>query len=124
MLAGLLAAAVLAVDPSPPAIPTPTSGSAGELITAVCAGVAAIIVAVGTVQGLRRRRAAEAELAAPDPESSPVRMRERLTAAETRIAEHDRRLGDIEERQTLSRAVDVAIEAQASPAARRRRSPS
>lgn len=95
MLLGLLAAAVVAGEPTPPAVPT---GTPGELITAVCAGIAAIIVAVGTVQGLRRRRAAEAELAVVDPESSPSRMRERLTGAETRLAEHDRRLSALEGR--------------------------
>lgn len=97
MLLGLLAAAVAVGEPTPPAVPVPT-GTPGELITAVCAGIAAIIVAVGTVQGLRRRRAAEAELAVVDPESSPSRMRERLTGAETRLAEHDRRLSAIEGR--------------------------
>jgi hypothetical protein len=38
-----------------------------------------------TTAGLRRRRAAEAELAVPDPENSTTRLRERLKSAEERL---------------------------------------
>lgn len=119
--------------------PVTSTSPTAQVITAAAAGVAGLITAVATTAGLRRRRAAEAELAVPDPENSTTRLRERLKAAEerldayrehglpdrltkteVRVEEHERRLTDLEERMTLHRAADIAYEAEAAPRRRRR----
>lgn len=84
--------------------PTTASGphsDVGFIISAVCAGVASI---VGSVALIGRRKAQA------DPENSPVRLRERLTAEETHNREQDRRITDIEEEVRLLRVQQVADE--------------
>jgi hypothetical protein len=131
----MLAALLLAADP---AVTTPDSPVA-EIITVSAAGVAAVITALAGWAGVKRRRAADAELATPDPENSITRLRERLTTleawaqdardlklgdrttkTEARLDEQARRIGDLEEQMSLRRAADVVFEAEQAPRRRRR----
>lgn len=115
--------AVLAAD-APTSSPLPASSPTAELVTVTLAGVAAIITAAAGFNNLRRRRQAELDLdpaPAVDLEDRPSRIRERLTALETRVGIHDHLLEDVQEQLRLRRAVDVATESDAAPHARRRR---
>lgn len=138
-----LAAHLLLLAASDPVIPSETvSSPVAQIIAATTAGIAAAITALGGVISLRRRRRAqEVELTTPDVENTPTRLRERLVAvesrldayrehdlpdrvtrAESRIAEQARRITDLEEKMDLHRAADIVIEGDLAP--RRRRRPS
>lgn len=116
----LLIAGLAADTPVPVSSTSPTA----ELITVTLAGMAAIITAAAGFAGLRRRRQAEADavpLPAPaDLEDRPSRIRERLTALETRATITDRELADVKEQLQLRRAIDVVTESDAAPHRRKR----
>lgn len=117
-------AGVIGLVADAPVPPAPASSPVAELVTVTCAGVAAIIVALGGYGSMRKRRQAEAD-AAPvpvlsDPEDRSSRLRERLTALETRATGHDREIADLKEALALRRAADIVYEAQAAPRRRRR----
>lgn len=104
-------------------VPAPTSSPVAELVTVTCAGVAAIIVALGGYGSMRKRRQAEADQATTavvsDPEDRSSRLRERLTALETRATGHDREIADLKEALALRRAADIVYEAEQAPRRRR-----
>lgn len=103
--------------------PAPVSSPTAELVTVTLAGVAAIITAVGGYAGIRRRRQAEADAPVAvlsDPEDRSSRIRERLTALETRANGVDRELADLREAMTLRRAADIVYESEAAPRRRRK----
>lgn len=100
----------------------PTSGDAvAQIIAASGTAVAAVIGAV-VLWPTRRRRERAAVAAAADPEDGSTRLRERLTALETRVGVHEGRLDRVEEDVALLRAQEIAIESLARDTARRRRS--
>jgi hypothetical protein len=128
--------AALLAEPDPSLVPTSPTQQTLTLIAGVIAG---LITLATTIAGLRRRRAAEAELAVPDPENSTTRLRERLasveerldayrehglpdrvTKTEARLDEQARRISDLEEQMSLRRAADVVFEADQAPRRRRR----
>lgn len=115
----------LVADAPVPAPAVPASSPVAELVTVTLAGVAAIITATAGYAGMRRRRQAEADAApavvASDPEDRSSRLRERLTALETRATGHDRELADLKEALALRRAADIVYEAEQAP--RRKRAP-
>lgn len=120
LVALTLLASLAADSPESVSVSSPTA----QLITVTLGGIAAIITAASLFANARRRRQAEADAipvpAPADPESSIARIRERLTAVETRVGIHDRVLEDHGEQLQLHRAVDVVAEAEAAPRRRRR----
>lgn len=120
LLTLVLLASLSADSPESVSVSSPTA----QLVTVTLGGIAAIITAASLFAGARRRRQAEADaipLPPPsDPENSIARLRERLTAVETRVNIHDRVLEDHGEQLQLHRAVDVVAEAAAAPRRRRR----
>lgn len=90
--------------------PVAGSNALAQIILAAGTALAAIIGAL-VLWPTRRRRERAAETAAiEDAEDRPARLRERLTAVETRLGAVDRRLDHVEDELPLLRAREVADE--------------
>lgn len=107
----------------------PASSSAlAQTILAAGTALAAVIGALVLWPTRKRKERAAETAAGEDVENSPVRLRERLTAAETRLDFMDRRLEHVEDELPLLRAREVADEtlarvAEAAVQPRRRPAP-
>lgn len=96
---------MLLVDAVSSATPTPLA----EVIVAIGGALSAIIGAVALF-GRRKTAEAVAPVEFTDPEDRPARLRERLSAVETRAGVADERLDGLHEEVALLRAGQLTAE--------------